>query len=485
MQLQRFAPFAFCTLSLLVLLLAGCPKPEEPPPAPRVDDGQPVRILVLDDPQLAEVIEKTWRARSEAPLEVRSQRSSELGATSRLGADAVIYPSGLLGELAERNLLLPLADDMQADPQLNQHDVLDMVRLREIRWGEEVYAVSFGSPVFLLAYRHDIFEKAGVQPPTTWEEYQRLVTHLAKRENLGDAAPPADQPWYGTVEAWGAGWGSQTLLARAASGVRHHNQYSDLFDFASMRPLVGGPPFVRALEQLAATAEFAPPESKSYSPHDAYRTLAVGQAAMAICWPPSSQVAARANSAEKAEANLAIRWTELPGSREAYNFSEDRWEARGPQEPIHVPLLAAAGRLGSVTRETSRAKAALHVLAVLSGEWSVDIAPASSATTIYRQSHLISPTVWCPADADPEAVASYANAAHASLTRGVWMFSPRIPGREQYLAALDEAVQKTLAGEASPQEALFNVAEQWTHITEQRGREKQIDAYERSLGLEP
>ncbi len=484
------------TLGLILFVFAGCRSQEAPPPAPAAADNRPLRLLVLDDANLAAAIEQTWRTRSEAPLDVRQVSSNNFGEGRRLDADAVIYPSGLLGELAERNLLLPLTDDMQSHPQLNQHDVLDMVRLREIRWGEAVYAVAFGSPVYLLAYRQDVLHQAGLQPPATWEEYQRLVAHLGQRENLGSLAPPPSQPWFGTAEPWGPGWAGQTLLARAASSVRHHNQYSDLFDFTSMKPLIDGPPYVRALEQMVAAAAHSPPENNTFSPHDAYRALAKGQTALAICWPePSSsqdagqnaeaQHAIAGQTLQSAPGEPEIRWIELPGSREVYSLNEAQWEPRGADEPIHVPLLAASGRLGSVTRESSRAKAALHVLAVLSGEWSSDIATRSSATTLYRQSHLASPAAWYPEGGDSEAVQSYAAVAHASLTRGVWMFSPRIPGRARYLDALDAGVRQALAGEATAQEALTDVAEKWREITADLGPEQQTAAYERSLGLEP
>ncbi|MBW3596690.1 MAG: extracellular solute-binding protein [Planctomycetes bacterium] len=474
---------------LVALLFARCRPDEPPPPTPSPGADNPVRLLVIDDPQLAEAIRRVWRAKSEAPLEVSQTPAEELPA-GRLAADAVIYPSGLLGELAESNRLLPLSDDLQAAAPLNSREVLDMLRLREVRWGEQTYAVSFGSPVLLLAYRPEVLEQAGVSPPATWTEYQRLIAHLADRANLGGAALPESQPWFGTAEPWGPGWAGQTLLARAAAYVRHQDQYSDLFDYSTMAPLIDGPPFVRALEEMVAAAEHAPPQATSYSPQDAYRAVLEGRAAMALAWPSAHRPSEADDEAAAADADNGgsgpdVLWRVPPGSPDVYSFSADRWEQRDVDSPHFVPVLAAAGRLGSVTRETSRAQAALHVLAVLSAEWSREVAPHSPATTLYRESHLAAPGDWLPESADPQSAESYSQAAQKALTHGIWMFSPRIPGRARYLAALDEAARAALAGEASPADALSAAADQWRAITAELGEQKQIEAYQRSLGLEP
>ena len=53
------------------------------------------------------------------------------------------------------------------------------------------------------------------------------------------------------------------------------------------------------------------------------------------------------------------------------------------------------------------------------------------------------------------------------------------------MAALDTAVEQTLAGAQSPQEALDAAAAEWKKITAELGVEAQRQAYRNSLGLEP
>jgi multiple sugar transport system substrate-binding protein len=452
---------------------------------------------VIDDPELADVIQRQWRARAEGEIVVQQKTSREIvAAEGRLGADAVIYPAALIGELAERQLIVSVPDDVLNGAQLAQRDVLELIRLHEVTWGKKTYAVAFGSPQLTLFYRADIFERLGLQPPQTWAEYAALAARLADRSTLGDLAPPADAPWYGTVEPLGQGWAGQVLLARAAAYARHRSRYSTLFNYNTMEPLIDGPPFAKALEELAAAAKHGPPEAiyrspemPGYSPHDVRREFLAGHCAMALTWPSRSKSAAGdAAPLAKVPTGLAL----LPGSLDVYNAFDGKWEPRRADERLSVPLLSSAGRLGSVTKESRNPQSALNVLVWLSGsEWSNEIAPHSRETTLYRTTHLRAPQAWIDESLDSAAAGQYADAVAQSQDCSVWLFSIRIPGRSEYLAALDDAVQQTTARETSPAESLTAVealkaaADRWRQITTAHGVESQRRAYERSLGLEP
>ena len=91
-------------------------------------------------------------------------------------------------------------------------------------------------------YRADLFEKQGLQPPSTWTEFDDVVRRLTRSE-LGEWAPPGGQPWSAVVQPIGEGWGGRVLLARAAAYASHPSQFSTLFDYTTMEPLITGPPF--------------------------------------------------------------------------------------------------------------------------------------------------------------------------------------------------------------------------------------------------
>jgi len=68
-----------------------------------------------------------------------------------------------------------------------------------------------------------------------------------------------------------------------------------------------------------------------------------------------------------------------------------------------------------------------------------------------------------------------------TLSRASSLLAPRIPGGEEYLAALDRAVDQALSGERSAEEALSAAAAGWRAINERLGVDSQREAYRHSL----
>ena len=60
---------------------------------------------------------------------------------------------------------------------------------------------------------------------------------------------------------------------------------------------------------------------------------------------------------------------------------------------------------------------------------------------------------------------------------------PRIPGVDEYMAALDEAAKSPPADKAAAEAALQKVAERWEQITNAHGREAQRQAYLKHLQI--
>src|SRR5947207_5804318 len=105
------------------------------------------------------------------------------------------------------------------------------------------------------------------------------------RAALGDLAPPADQPWRATMEPLADGWRGQLLLARAAAYAMHRDQVSPLFRFDTMAPLIDQPPYVRALEDLAAAAKAGGYTDQRLTPVEIFAEMRAGHCAMALTWP--------------------------------------------------------------------------------------------------------------------------------------------------------------------------------------------------------
>jgi ABC-type glycerol-3-phosphate transport system substrate-binding protein len=277
-----------------------------------------------------------------------------------------------------------------------------------------------------------------------------------------------------------------------------------------MEPRITAPPFVRALEELAAAAHAAGDVKVQLqlTPSGVRDAFLSGRAAMALGWPTAadstatdSAVATPATANRSTSQSVPIGFVELPGSPEMFNPRDQRWQPRNADTERQVPLLGIAGRMGSVVQEAAAlepatsapatpgsnaaAEPAFELLVWLSTKpWDRQICPASPATTLFRRSQIAEANRWVEASIDSAAARQYADVEARSCSRSQWVDALRLPGQAEYMAALDDAVRRTASGELAPQKALATAADRWREITTRRGLDAQRDAYSHSLGLE-
>jgi ABC-type glycerol-3-phosphate transport system substrate-binding protein len=441
----------------------------------------------MDDAPLGDAIARAWHAVSEKELNVQGVTQAELSQASRLPADVVVFPAGELGTLVERDLVQQLNEKTLEDMGFDRRDIFDQVRLREIVWGNKLVAVPLGSPRLLLVYRRDLFDKLALAPPQTWKDYQAVVERLAAEGKLASEGKAE----HAVIEPLADGWAGQMLLARAAAYVSHRDQVSSLFDYQTFDPLIGSAPYVRALEELVAANKERSTDQPA-TPETAWAAIRGGQAALAITWAHAAAQSAASPSAQQDGAKPAeppppsqvpLAFAQLPGASEVYTFSRQKWSDRGTGEEIHVPLLAVSGRLAALTTTTAAAQDAQDLLVWLSGsEASAIVAPATQATTLFRHSQIPAAARFAGGlDANEAKVYAEALARSSELQRFV---SLRLPGRREYLAALDKAVHESLRGEKSPSDSLAAAAATWREITGKYGLPAQQRALRRDLGME-
>lgn len=478
-------PHRLCLwLALVALIATGC-KPDkavEESPSAAAKPGPDLRLLIVDDPQMAAAIERLraeWQAGHGSAVVITQAESKDIrDSKAPLAADAIIYPSRLLGELCESQRIAPLPGDYGANRELAWSDTFELLQIAETTWARRPYAIPFGSPVLTLYARGDLLEAHRKELPQDWHAYHELADLLGRRENLHDKAPPAEAPWQGSLQPLGEGWAGRVLLARAAPYVRHRDHFSTLFDIETMDPLIAGEGFVRALEELVADYKLGTPEQIEMDPDAVRKAFLAGQSALAITWPAHADGGAAPSEVETA-------FAEFPGAGVVYNFADKSWEKRQDHESVHVSTLGLAGRLGSVTTNSEHPQQAFQLLAWLSGrEWGTRVASASRATTVYRRSQMRSPQPWVDAGTDATAAAAYVSSVQSALGRQQYLAVPRMPGESEYMAALDVATRRALRQEASPPEALAEAAVKWREITDRIGRESQKAAYRASLGFE-
>ena len=450
-----------------------------------------LRLVVAGDAPLAEAIGRLkaeWRATTGAELEIETLSEADLLEGNIPQTDAVIYPAYDLGVLVEGDRLRPLPDRELSNADVAWEEIFEADKTHDAGWASTTYAFPFGSPTMVCCYRKDLFEKLDQKPPQTWAEYQKVAALLADREKLGDAAPDADAPWSATMEPLAKNWAGLTLLARAAAYAKHRNHYSTLFDMESMEPLIAGPPFVRALDELKAANEYMPAEGPETSPKNVHEAFLAGHCGMALTWMSpafaENQSKMSESSSGKSAKEFDLGFTVLPGSEHVFNPKTNRWEARRGDEVSHVTLVGASGRLGSVMKTSSQPEAAFKLLGWLSGpQWSERVSTATGQATLFRRSQLKSAQQWVDSRIDAPAAIEYAETVEQALGSADFFGAPRLAGRERYLAALDEAVRVVLAGEATSQAALDAAADEWRMVTADLGLDDERAAYRRSLGL--
>jgi multiple sugar transport system substrate-binding protein len=467
------------------LCLAGCPSSSSnsPKTAEKMPlSGIKLKLAVAGDPDMAAAIGRLqgeWNAQTGAEVQVLQITEKELAESSlkNFPADAVICDPRFIAIFAEHKMIVRVPASMQKNAQWA--DIFDLLRHQEVAWGGEVSAVPFGSPVFVVYYRVDLLEKLNRKPPQTWAEYQELAKLLA-----GMKQSTAESPWFGTAEPLGPGWAGLVLLARAAPYAKHRDNYSTLFNIKTMEPLLTGPAMVRALEELIAAAKLGSTDVLQSDPAAVRAAFWQGKCGMAIAWPSAAERHIGIKSTDASQHAIPVGFSELPGSNKVYNINNQTWETRLEEENSRVPFLSLEGRVGVVGKESAQQEAAFQLLLWLSSEQnSEQVSPASQATTLFRRSQLKHPELWVEKPVTPVAAAKYGELTAKTLQSEQWL-GFNMPGREEYLEALDQAVQSAVRGEVSPADALKKAAERWREITENRGLDQQRSAYLRSLGLE-
>ena len=99
----------------------------------------------------------------------------------------------------------------------------------------------------------------------------------------------------------------------------------------------------------------------------------------------------------------------------------------------------------------------------------------------YRTSHF-NVDEWTSVGLPPEFAQSYLDSEQNSYDHPNAAIEPRIPGIFQYYVAAEQELAKAFAGDVGAQEALDATAAAWEEITDQLGRDSQIQLYQAALG---
>ena len=176
----------------------------------------------------------------------------------------------------------------------------------------------------------------------------------------------------------------------------------------------------------------------------------------------------------------------LPGSDDVYNHAKTGSgrscrAARTMRRTWPISAGASTSWPGSTAIRTKH-KAAWSAAAHLGGkDLSLWCAAYPSGFQPYRNSHFNIPE-WVAAGYDEAFISNYLESQSNSYNHPNAAIEPRIPGIFQYYSVAEDELAKIYAGQFDAQAGADNIAAAWEKLTDQIGREKQIELYKASLG---
>jgi len=308
----------------------------------------------------------------------------------------------------------------------------------------------------------------------------QAVTKFLKGKQLGG------QDLFGYLDpakGWG-GFGFYFLESRATAYAKHPDDKAWLFDVDTMKPRVNNPAFVRAIQDAIDALPSEPADQINADPGTtAFQQFLAGTGSMLAWW---GDIGSMARTSDSSVVGDTIAFDILPGSDDVYNSKTGAWDtlAGGPN---FAPNMAYIGWgvyvMARVDSDEKKKKAAWSAAAHLGGkDISLWMSAYPSGFQPYRQSHFNIPE-WVGAGYDEAYITSYLDSNKNSYNHPNAAIEPRIPGIFQYYSVAEDELAKTFAGQNDAQTGADNIAAAWEKLTDQIGRDKQIELYKASLGM--
>ena len=402
--------------------------------------------------------------------------------------DVGVFAAGWGVELDAAGLLEDLDPYVAADTKINMDDIAPYFREFGQKVGGKTKLLMVDGDFQMVYYRNDVLEKAGLQPPKTWEDYIDVASKIHDMDMNGDGVPDYGSCIFKKRNAQSY-FAIQTI---AASIVQTQGTAQGFhFDNATMKPLINNDGWKKAFELYKETGKYGPPEELNMDIGDTRALFKAGRCGLLIEWgdPGTLQLDPDATAVKG-----LIYAVGAVGSKEVLD------RATGKLVPVsaetapnavdginYAPFAAFGGWAGAINAKADPAKkaAAYAFLSYMNqaAESNVDVTRGATGYNPYRLSQLASTDLWVAAGM-PEALAvNYLGAINGALNNANMASDMKIPGAQKYTGVvLDTELARYLAGEITVDEALANIEAGWEEITDDFGRDEQIAAQGLALG---
>ncbi len=404
--------------------------------------------------------------------------------------DAAVFAPQWMVDYVAGGYLEDLGDRIAKDKAIQWNDIAPFFRDFSSSFGGKTYLVPLDGDFHMLYYRTDVLEKAGLKPPTTWDEYLADAKALNGKDFNGDGTKGfgsciakkrnAQSYWFVTDVV-----GSMTQAKGTNQGT--------FFDTRDLKPLVNNEAFRKALEFLKESTKYGPPDELNMDVSDTRPLFVSGKCALNLDWgdvgvlavdPKTSKVIDKTGSAI------------TPGAKEVLNWDSGKLEACTKETcpnaidgVNHAPYAAFGGWSGGINAKAdAKVKdAAYAFFSYLSqpAQSGVDVTIGKTGFNPYRASQMTYGKAWKDGGMSEKAAGYYLGAIQASLNSPNMILDLRIPQNQKYQqVVVDEAVSRFLSGEIDEETTIKTIEDGWNDLNNQLGKAEQLKFYKGTLGVQ-
>lgn len=418
--------------------------------------------------------------------------------------DIFIICASEMGELVAGDFVVPI-DQFYDDPKFPKwpKDAPPSIEMQH-KWEGRWYGVLNDSDGHVLYYRKDIFANSEYQarfkdkygyelpaPPRTMDQMLDAAEFFNGWDWNGNGKPdsgislPLKVGAQGMFHFLSLSAPMTVLPGEKVDNV--HNTY--WFDFETMKPLLNEPGHVRALEYQIKLAKNGPRDQTGWDLGEAWGYFLQGHAAMIYSW---GDVGALAQDPDKSKIKGKMGAAVMPGSMEIYHRGQGKFIKL--DQPNVVGNTIGCSWHGVISSFSKNPDLAYHLLAFHAtqriSQWNAKL--GWTGVDIGRKNQLLVPRGPLSVEDyvneggwDASDVVQYVNAYVENFEAETFFPYLRIPGAMDYLQALDLHLSEALSGQRSAQEALDLTVKDCEQITDDRGREKQLELYRQAMNYQP
>ena len=459
-------------------------------------DGVSVHLLTFDGPQIAEALKRRapdFQALTGATINVDAVGFQDIYnnalldmSTGQNSYDAFVFDPQWLGDFVGPGYLEDLSSRVTSDATLDWDDIGPFFRDFNATYGGKTYTIPLDGDFHMVYYRSDLIDT----PPTTWDEYLTIAEQFNGQDLNEDGEPD-----YGSCIAKKKGQQSYWWIISIAAGLLQSKGTGEgaFFDTTTMDPLVNNAAFKKALETYKATMQYGPPDEINLGVGDTRGLFTTGRCALSMDWGDIGTLAldpATSTVQDKVGAVITPGWKETLDRASGNLVPCDATTCPNAVDGVnYAPYASFGGWSGAINAAADQAKkdAAFAFLAYMSApdQSGEDVTLGKTGFNPYRTSHFENREPWTAVGMSQAAQDNYLGAIQASLENPNMVLDMRIPKTKEYQQdVLDTAVSQYLADELSVEETMQQITDGWNQITDQVGRDAQLQAYQDSLGVQ-